>query len=335
MFSRNIKARPEIPVSNYQSFEPGKGSSDSVGKLAALMLPDLTGKRFLDLGCNHGFFCFAALERGAASVVGVDRDPESIAAATARASALGVSDRATFVHASWDSFDQGGFDVAVLMSALHYAPDQAALLRKIAGLLNSDGMLILEGGIIENRKRPWTSIIRGTPPHTDIVEYPTHTVMMEMLADCYAPRQIGPSVTQPGDNVPRYVWHCPRRKRTVLALSAKSKTGKSTLAKSLGVPVIDIDILLAGEAGKDTPLGRLITPVFQLGHLNRSLEKIEADGLQSELAELVLNAIEAVPSEEPTVAVMGMSMTFPSFAERFRSRAADRNMILWEAQRSV
>lgn len=331
-----LKEKPvRVPESRYQSFEPGKGSSDSHGKLAALKLPDLTGKRFLDLGCNHGFFCFAALERGAASVVGVDRDPESIAAATARAVALGVSDRATFVNTSWDSFDQRGFDVVVLMSALHYAPDQAALLRKIAGLLNPDGLLVLEGGIIENRKRPWTSIIRGTPPHTDIVEYPTHTAMMEMLADCYAPRQIGPSVTQPGDNVPRYVWHCSLRKRMVVALCETPNKGKSTLASSLHVPIIDIDIVMCGEAGRDTRIGRSIAPVFQLGQLQKSIDKIEQDGLQPELAKLVLAAIEAVPAHEPTVTVMGMSLTFPAFIEALRAGAAIRNMILWETQRSV
>jgi SAM-dependent methyltransferase len=326
-----------VPASHYQSFAPGMGSSDSFGKLDALRFPDLTGKRFLDLGCNHGFFCFAALERGAASAVGVDRDPQSIEAANARARELGVIDKVRFVHSDCDGFDECGFDIAIILSALHYAPDQAALLRKVAGMLNRDGMLILEGGIIDNPRRDWTSIIRGTPPNTDIVDYPTRAAMFEMLSECYAPRERGPSVIQPGDNVPRFVWHCPKRKRMVLSIGAPPTMGKTTLGDCLrrrGVPLVDIDILIVNETTNDTPIGRIISPIFKPGWLDRCIDAINAAELQPDLADLIISAIEDVPPGEPLVAVMGASLMSEPLVAALREKARERHMVLWESARS-
>lgn len=46
-------------------------------------LPDLTGRRVLDIGCNAGLYsCYASM-RGAAEVLGVDMDPKRIAQAKA------------------------------------------------------------------------------------------------------------------------------------------------------------------------------------------------------------------------------------------------------------
>jgi cyclopropane fatty-acyl-phospholipid synthase-like methyltransferase len=36
------------------------------------MLPDLKGKRVLDLGCGFGWHCRYAVEQGAKSVIGID-----------------------------------------------------------------------------------------------------------------------------------------------------------------------------------------------------------------------------------------------------------------------
>ena len=51
---------------SYQSFPWQAGDSDSVGKLCSLFLPDLKGKRVLDVGCNTGFFCGWAAYKQAA-----------------------------------------------------------------------------------------------------------------------------------------------------------------------------------------------------------------------------------------------------------------------------
>src|SRR5687768_9381221 len=75
----------------YQSHADKPGVSKSDEKLAALHMPaSLIGKRVLDLGCNEGFFCFDAKRRGAARVVGVDRNEGFINTANERATEAGL-----------------------------------------------------------------------------------------------------------------------------------------------------------------------------------------------------------------------------------------------------
>lgn len=45
-------------------------------KLSAIPIPDLRGKRVLDIGCDHGHWSFMAVARGASEVLGVDRNRE-------------------------------------------------------------------------------------------------------------------------------------------------------------------------------------------------------------------------------------------------------------------
>jgi SAM-dependent methyltransferase len=71
-------------MTQYQSFPGVKGASESLAKLEALRLPPLQGKRFLDVGCNEGFFCGYARFDGAAEVIGIDASKATIARAQAR-----------------------------------------------------------------------------------------------------------------------------------------------------------------------------------------------------------------------------------------------------------
>ena len=56
----------------YQSFPDAAGASRTLDKLKALMLPEMAGLRFLDVGCNEGFFCGFAAFQGARESVGID-----------------------------------------------------------------------------------------------------------------------------------------------------------------------------------------------------------------------------------------------------------------------
>lgn len=94
-------------------------------KLRVVPLPDLVGKRVLDVGCDHGFWCFLAAERGAKYVLGIDRNrpvkgkPVDL---VARNTALGVP-ACEFAEMAlglqWHEF--GDFDVVLMLSMYHHA----------------------------------------------------------------------------------------------------------------------------------------------------------------------------------------------------------------------
>ena len=119
------------------------GGSYAENKLRRLALPDLQGKRFLDLGCNSGFFCEQARLLGAAHVVGVDIDKGVIA--NARKTYPDVE----FHDEGWSRLPSGEFDVVIILSAIHYASDPVGVVQAIWDQLATGGLLVIEGGILD------------------------------------------------------------------------------------------------------------------------------------------------------------------------------------------
>lgn len=224
----------------YQSFPGETGDSDSNAKLAAVRLPDLAGKTFLDVGCNEGFFCFEALNRGARQVVGIDRNEKFIDDARKRAEALKVPPGAiTFECRSWDGLPDQKFDVVLLLSALHYAADQAALIHKLCGHLTPDGVLILECGVVYRPTTEFVEVVRSI----DKRSFPTMRMINDILAP-YAFKLIGSSPLQAGDPIPRRVFHIRLLKPIVLIVEGTGYQGKTTFARMCGeqgMPAIRMD----------------------------------------------------------------------------------------------
>ncbi len=82
------------------------------------LMPSLAGKRVLDLGCGFGKMCRYAIERGAASVVGVDISTKMLAKAREET----ADPRISYVQSALEdlSFAPASFDVVVSSLALHY-----------------------------------------------------------------------------------------------------------------------------------------------------------------------------------------------------------------------
>ncbi len=142
-------------MTQYQSFPGVKGSSESLAKLRALRLPSLQDKRFLDVGCNEGFFCGYARFDGAAEVVGIDQSKVAVDRAKAR------FPDCQFFDQSWEQLPEGKFDVILLASALHYAEDQAALIHRLMDSLQDDGTLVLEIGLAPSGESEWVRVKRS------------------------------------------------------------------------------------------------------------------------------------------------------------------------------
>ena len=191
---------------NYQSFERSAGGSDSERKLQAIQLPDLTGKRFLDLGCNAGFFCAYAKNRRADYVLGVDNSPTLIGVARNRHSEV------DFLDTGWDRFPEGEFDVVICLSAIHYASNQLRLAKDIWTHLSAAGLFVLEGGLIGDDLLEWTDlpVVAFREVGDRVRHMSVNFLRHHMLAD-FDWKVIGPSIVQGGDPIPRFVVHAHKK----------------------------------------------------------------------------------------------------------------------------
>ena len=94
------------------------------------------GMRVLELGSGAGDVAMLAarLVGREGEVVGVERDPEAVASATARVAQAGLSN-IRFIQGDAQTLDgiADGFDAAVGRLILMYLPDPAAALRRTAG----------------------------------------------------------------------------------------------------------------------------------------------------------------------------------------------------------
>ncbi|MGJ4803769.1 methyltransferase domain-containing protein [Luteimonas sp. SDU82] len=228
-------------MAQYQTFPGAEGASRTLDKLKALKLPVLEGRSFLDVGCNEGFFCGFAAFLGASRVVGVDRSSLFLDRAKARFPGC------EFLQQAWDHLPDGQFDVILLASALHYADDQPALIRRLVERLSPDGMLVLELGIVSDPVSEWVTVDRGI----DTRLFPTMPKLREILAD-YAWKWMGPSVDQAGDPIMRHVVHVSRRRPLAYLLMQPPGFGKSSIASRLfdaaGVRIVSGDQSIAAIA---------------------------------------------------------------------------------------
>lgn len=104
------------------------------------LLPDLTNKRILDLGCGDGNMDRYFLEKGAIRVVGVDISKNMIELAKK----LSKSSRIDYKIMSMEDISEieDKFDIVYSSLAFHYVKDFDKLINDINKLLKDDGILI-------------------------------------------------------------------------------------------------------------------------------------------------------------------------------------------------
>lgn len=119
-------------------------------RLALSFLPALVrgGERVLDVGTGTGVLALAALKLGAATAVGVDIDPWSVANARENAALNGLSDRFEAREGSTEDVPERGFS---LVCANIIRTVLVALLPDLAARLAPDGALVLAGLLTKER----------------------------------------------------------------------------------------------------------------------------------------------------------------------------------------
>lgn len=103
-------------------------------------------RRILDVGSGPGVAaCELARRFTSASVVAADGSEALLARAAARAAAAGLSDQVTTQHVDLpDGIERlGRADLIWMAMVLHHIGDEAAMLRRLHGMLNSRGLLVL------------------------------------------------------------------------------------------------------------------------------------------------------------------------------------------------
>src|SRR5262245_49739774 len=111
---------------SYSNLISDEQVAEAVAGLRRLAGGDLSGKRFLDIGCGSGLHALAALRLGASEVVAIDIDGNSVA--TTRKVLQRYAD-----GKSWQAFEKsvfeadvgqlGTFDVVYSWGVLHHTGD--------------------------------------------------------------------------------------------------------------------------------------------------------------------------------------------------------------------
>lgn len=105
----------------------------------------IAGKRFLDIGCGSGLHALAALRLGAAEIVAVDLDPDSVAT-TAAVIGLHAPDAKADVRVrsvfDLDPQRDGQFDIVYSWGVLHHTGDMDRALRNAAAMVKPGGAFL-------------------------------------------------------------------------------------------------------------------------------------------------------------------------------------------------
>ncbi len=161
-------------------FDRYKQMARSVGGLQAAgewhelrkMLPDLQGKRVLDLGCGFGWHCRYADEQGAQSVIGIDISGKMLQEARART----TSSRIKYMQMPIEAIDfpAASFDVVISSLVFHYLDSFADVYEKINRCLVSKGDFVfsVEHPIFTAQgSQQWYYDEKGVPLHWPVDHY--------------------------------------------------------------------------------------------------------------------------------------------------------------------
>ena len=104
------------------------------------LLPDLTGKTVLDMGCGFGFSCVEFRKKCAAKVIGIDISEKMLEAARSQ----NTDENLQFLNLDIEKIDELGikFDVVYSSLTLHYIVDFKKVVKKVHSVLNNNGVFL-------------------------------------------------------------------------------------------------------------------------------------------------------------------------------------------------
>ncbi len=161
-----FKKYSEMPRSKYGLSAAGEW--ESLKKL----LPNLEGKKVLDLGCGYGWHCKYAVDHGASEVIGIDISTKMLELANLKNKSSNISYGCMPMEDI--SFQDETFDIVFSSLAFHYIKDFDALIQKIYKVLKVNGTFIfsVEHPIFTaHGSQDWTYDEKGDILHFPVDNY--------------------------------------------------------------------------------------------------------------------------------------------------------------------
>ena len=154
------------------------------------MLPDPTSASVLDVGCGCGDLCEYLIERGAASVFGVDISQNMIAEANKR---FASNQHVNFECCAFEDVSLPGntYELVVSSLALHYLSDFNAVCAAISDSMKPNGHFVfsVEHPVLTANKTDWLLDINGNWKYNAIMDYFTEGIRqapwLEADVTCY------------------------------------------------------------------------------------------------------------------------------------------------------
>lgn len=165
----------ETFFAGYKKIRDNEANANNLFEIPALfsMMPDLKGKKVLDLGCGFGEHCRQFVDRGAKKVVGIDISEKMLEVARVE----NCDPKITYLNMPMEDIAelQDTFDIVISSLAFHYVEDFEGVIRNIHNLLKENGIFIF------SQENPlctchsggdrWTRDENGNKLHLNLADY--------------------------------------------------------------------------------------------------------------------------------------------------------------------
>ena len=165
----------QIFFDGYKKIRENQASANIVFEMPALysLLPDLSGKHILDLGCGFGEHCMDYIRKGAERIVGIDISEKMLEVAKKE----NIDPKISYLLMPMEDIDSidEKFDIVISSLAIHYVEDFKGVLAKIHNLLNDGGIFVFSQEHPMNtcfsEGDRWTRDENGRKLHANISNY--------------------------------------------------------------------------------------------------------------------------------------------------------------------
>ncbi len=160
----------------YKKLRGKEGNANDLFEIPALfsLLPDLQGKRVLDLGCGFGEHCMEYVKKGAEKVVGIDISEKMLEVAGRE----NVAPQIEYLHMPMEEIGKltGRFDVVISSLAFHYVEDFSGVVRDIYRLMTEGGTFVFSqenplNTCFSGNGSRWTRYENGHKLYVNLADY--------------------------------------------------------------------------------------------------------------------------------------------------------------------